>query len=314
MVVVVVVLVVVVVVIVYLVEVFVYDSYYSFLFMDCLTPYVDPVKGPLPCGKCISCLQRRTSDWSVRLRQEFSRSTSCYFVTLTYSEDTVPRVRINNDMVNVLCKRDLQLFMKRLRKEIEPARIRFFACGEYGPNTLRPHYHMILFNFPSSKDVFNTINTKWIKGFTTVAQVKPAHFDYVAKYCSSYMYLPEYLRCKSYRPFILCSRRPAIGSCYLSDAIVDYHRRTLSISLVSRDGTKRNLPKYYRDRIFDDQMKADISASTTEFRNQRVAQYIEKYGHRDTVSFYSGAPTIDQQRKIDYARLERKLFKNKRKL
>lgn len=282
--------------------------------MDCLTPYVHPEKGPLPCGKCISCLQRRTSDWSVRLKQEYSQCTSCYFVTLTYREENVPRVLINNDMVNVLCKRDLQLFLKRIRKAIEPDRIRFFACGEYGPSTLRPHYHMILFNFPALKDVYKIVNAKWSLGFTTVSTIKPAHFDYVAKYCASYMYLPEYLRCKSYRPFILCSRRPAIGYCYMSDAIVDYHRRTLSISLVSRDGIKRNLPKYYRDRIFDDQMKADISASTTAYRNLSVDRYISKYGKRDTESFFSGVPTIHQQQKLDYDRLERKLFKNKRKL
>lgn len=282
--------------------------------MDCLTPFVDPNKGPLPCGKCISCLQRRTSDWSVRLRQEYSNCTSAFFVTLTYDESSVPSTRINNNVVNILCKRDLQLFLKRIRKAIEPDRVRFFACGEYGPTTLRPHYHMILFNFPSSKSIYDVIKKKWPFGFVSVSSIKPAHFDYIAKYCSSYMYLPEYLRCKSFRPFILCSRRPAIGSCYLSDSILDYHRRTLSISLVSRDGIRRNLPKYYRDRIFDDEMKHEISQRTSDFRNQRVADYIAKYGEYDTRAFFAGTPIMYQQQKDDYARREKFLYKNKRKL
>lgn len=235
-------------------------------------------------------------------------------MTLTYNDATVPSTRINNDVVNVLCKRDLQLFLKRVRKCIEPDRIRFFACGEYGPTTLRPHYHMILFNFPTTKDVFKTVSEKWSLGFVSVSRIKPAHFDYVAKYCASYMYLPEYLRCKTFRPFILCSRRPAIGSCYLTDSVMEYHRKTLSIKLVTRDGVTRSLPKYYRDRIFDDQMKADISLSISEFRNKRVQDYIAKYGEYDTKAFYAGTPIMYEQQKASHDRVQRKLFKDKRKL
>ena len=44
-----------------------------------------------------------------------------------------------------LRKRDFQLFMKRLRKKYSDDRIRFYACGEYGSETFRPHYHAILF-------------------------------------------------------------------------------------------------------------------------------------------------------------------------
>lgn len=47
-----------------------------------------------------------------------------------------------------LCKRDLQLFMKRLRKNLdkyESQKIRFFATGEYGPTSFRPHFHILLY-------------------------------------------------------------------------------------------------------------------------------------------------------------------------
>ena len=47
--------------------------------------------------------------------------------------------------MQTLRKRDYQLFMKRLRKAFPNDKIRFYAAGEYGPKTLRPHYHAILF-------------------------------------------------------------------------------------------------------------------------------------------------------------------------
>lgn len=42
--------------------------------------------------------------------------------------------------------------MKRLRTKLQRdtghVGVKFFACGEYGDTTLRPHYHIILFNCP----------------------------------------------------------------------------------------------------------------------------------------------------------------------
>lgn len=70
---------------------------------------------------------------------------SC-FVTLTYDEQNVPQDYS-------VTKRDLQLFFKKLRKSLRGKKIRYLACGEYGDQTLRPHYHLLLFNhsFPDKK-------------------------------------------------------------------------------------------------------------------------------------------------------------------
>lgn len=70
------------------------------------------------------------------------------FVTLTYSEENLP-VMQEFPHLPTLKPRDLTLFLKRLRKEILPSQIRFFAVGEYGDSSWRPHYHLALFNFPS---------------------------------------------------------------------------------------------------------------------------------------------------------------------
>ena len=44
-----------------------------------------------------------------------------------------------------LRKRDLQLFIKNLRSYLPEYEIRYFASGEYGPETFRPHFHLLLY-------------------------------------------------------------------------------------------------------------------------------------------------------------------------
>ena len=85
----------------------------------------------VPCGKCVACRQNHARAWSFRCLAELQcTSKPSWFLTITYDDAHNP---------NVLSKRDLQLFNKRLRKAYGP--FRFFACGEYGDGTHRPHYN-----------------------------------------------------------------------------------------------------------------------------------------------------------------------------
>lgn len=70
------------------------------------------------------------------------------FVTLTYSDDSIPKCP---DGQTTLDPNDLRNWLKRLRRAYEPARFRFFAVGEYGDQSQRPHYHAILYGLPSCK-------------------------------------------------------------------------------------------------------------------------------------------------------------------
>lgn len=63
------------------------------------------------------------------------------FVTLTYDEQHIPEG-------HALRAKDLSLFIKRLRKDLHPKKIRYFGVGEYGEQTNRPHYHLALFGYP----------------------------------------------------------------------------------------------------------------------------------------------------------------------
>ena len=76
------------------------------------------------------------------------------FVTLTYDDNQVP---MNDNADLILYKPDLQNFLKRLRKRKDGERIRYFAVGEYGTQSGRPHYHLCLFGCGTggSEDVVN---------------------------------------------------------------------------------------------------------------------------------------------------------------
>lgn len=59
------------------------------------------------------------------------------FLTLSYDDAHLPRGL-------TLVPRDLELFWKRCRKEFQ---FRYYACGEYGEVSSRPHYHACVFGY-----------------------------------------------------------------------------------------------------------------------------------------------------------------------
>lgn len=141
-------------------------------------------KQSVPCGKCPLCLARRVSGWSFRLLQEDKVSISSLFITLTYDTLHVP-ITCNGFMA--LKKRDLQLFFKRLRKanlasmhktgEYGSLPIKYYAAGEYGGRTKRPHYHIILFNAK-----LELIQEAWKLGQVHYGKVSGASVGYTLKY------------------------------------------------------------------------------------------------------------------------------------
>lgn len=135
------------------------------------------------------------------------------FLTLTYDDEHVPK----NGSVN---PRHLQLFMKRLRKK-QP--FRYFAVGEYGPQTLRPHYHAILFGFPTCMrqqtnlkrdiccDNCERVKKAWGQGAIQLARADDAAIAYTCGYVTKKIEaapLPPTL----HPEFIRMSNRPGIAA------------------------------------------------------------------------------------------------------
>lgn len=100
------------------------------------------------CGQCRPCRVNKRREWTHRLMLEAAQWQENCFLTLTYEDGQLPISATGYPTLNPL---HLQLWLKRFRKMISPLRLRFYAVGEYGDQTERPHYHSAMFNCPTCK-------------------------------------------------------------------------------------------------------------------------------------------------------------------
>lgn len=165
----------------------------------------------IPCGKCLGCRMAKAREWALRCHLEQQDHEEASFATLTYNDKSLPPT---------LEKRHLQLWLKRIRKALGPARpIRFFASGEYGEQTARPHYHAILYGIDEYDR--ELVEQTWGLGNTRLEQLTPARISYCAGYTAKKIGFPgqrreqiDYSTGEVYTwqpPFIQMSRRPGIG-------------------------------------------------------------------------------------------------------
>lgn len=222
------------------------------------------------CGQCLGCRLDRAQDWATRCVHEASLHLENAFVTLTYSDDNLPAG-------GSLSVRDLQLFFKRLRKSLGARRVGYLACGEYGEQLSRPHYHAIIFNYwPEDARHFKesnghvlftskSLDAIWGKGFAYVGTVTNESSGYVARYVlkkvNGSRADTHYRRvdpatgelCYVRPEFLLASKRPAIGRGWVERYASDLREDGVPVA-----GELRRVPKYYRKRMeVDDPVKAE---------------------------------------------------------
>jgi len=141
----------------------------------------------VPCGMCISCRLAKARDWSIRCNHEAQLHEENSFLTLTYSDEELPK---NGG----LYKPHFQKFMKRLRKKTGE-KIRYFMCGEYGSKTGRAHYHALLFGYDFPDKTFlkesysgerlytsENLDQIWTHGHCYLGSVTSQSAGYVARY------------------------------------------------------------------------------------------------------------------------------------
>lgn len=210
----------------------------------------------IPCGQCIGCRLERSRQWAIRAVHESQLHDQNCFITLTYSDDHLPPGA-------TLVKRDVQLFLKRLRKA--RGSFRTLYCGEYGETTQRPHYHALLFGLDfndkqplkrtgSDEMIYSSaqLDKVWGLGHCSVGALTFESAAYVARYVVKKITgdaaeahyagrLPEFMQ---------PSLKPGIGSQWLEKFRSDVYP---SDQLVVRDGIVCSPPRYY-----DKQQEAHI--------------------------------------------------------
>ncbi len=202
----------------------------------------------VPCGHCLACRIARSREWAIRLLHEMEFWEDCIFVTLTYDEDNLPE----NES---LCPRDLTLFFKKLRRDLEKdnRKCKYFACGEYGGRFGRPHYHFIGFGL-SAKDR-KLLKENWSKGIVHIGTVTYHSCRYVAGYVQKKLYGKgaEYYDEKGILPpFSRCSK--GLGERYVEK----YWNKLWTMETVTVNGVPCGLPRYYKKKLdYDGYLKYD---------------------------------------------------------
>lgn len=202
----------------------------------------------VPCGKCILCRIQKRKEWSLRMLHELEDWNDSSFITLTYSDDFLPD---NNSLV----KRDLQLFFKRLRKNLNHRRIKYFACGEYGTKTFRPHYHAILFGVGLSKNDKQSVMDSWRFCDWNNRTIKNKSFGLAE--VDSIRYVAQYIDKKysgdlAYEEYESKFRTPVFRllSCGLGANYCDRVSSQLAENgYITLNGIKHSIPRYYLKRM-----------------------------------------------------------------
>ena len=218
----------------------------------------------------------------------------------------------------VLNKRDVSSFMKRLRSMIhynitkfniqENEKIRFFACGEYGETTFRPHYHILLwFNSEFiNSHIFEYISSCWQSGSNTTKAADPHVAQYVTKYLNRSGCLPEVYLSEQIRPFTICSKRPFISydsfdkkeiqrlffSSAVEFSVFDYSKRKPCYVRLWRSFESRLFPKIkgYNNLTYLERVglygitNEYVSRNATEFVQQITSRIDSVYPYRPYIS------------------------------
>lgn len=273
-----------------------------------MTPFIVEknvkVPTPVPCGRCPNCITRRVQGWAFRIEYEMKRCYSAVFITLTYDTLHVP---IKPSGYMSLSKKDIQLFIKQLRnlhrkkplydtyekKHVRP-KIIYYAAGEYGPKTNRPHYHIILLN--SRLDL---IQPAWNKGEIHYGETVAGNsIGYAMKYISKPSRIPLHEGDDRQPEFSLMSKK--IGSNYINEKTIKYHTQHLAFNsyLTTPEGNKISMPRYYRDKIYTEEQKLAVGYFNRQRIEQMEAEAIQKN------------PNYLQEKAVNNAAAFKKMYKN----
>lgn len=242
----------------------------------------------VPCRRCVGCRLRYSSDLATRALHESKMHERSMFLTLTYDDEHLP----DDYSVSV---REWQLFNKKIRKHYGSG-LRFLAVGEYGEQTLRPHYHALMFGlWPFDAKYFTTrrdsrvytsakLTEIWGKGLCEFGDVTYASAAYCARYVmkkitpDSERGLAHYWRqhpltqqmVQVQPEFHLSSKRPALGRTWFDK----YKADAFPSDFIIIDGKKKAVPSLYLQWLSEEE-KTRVS------RHRKPAWTGKKREHQD---------------------------------
>lgn len=234
------------------------------------------------------CLAKKRVEWAFRIWYQTQKSKSSWFITLTYNQDDVPvfvpsmnkiirgkfarNLSVRRHKVNTVYRPDYLKYIRDLRRlEPENTEIQYFGVSEYGGETQRPHYHFVVWNVKNPEN----IKKAWDRGWCTMSPMKVSRAMYLTKYTYNQDEYTPPLAVKTWRSMSRGNtqgKKKGIGVQYVDD-FKAYHKSTLT-DWGKLDQTNVTLPKYFKDQIFTDEEKIDISLNKMgEQRKEFVKEY-----------------------------------------
>lgn len=211
---------------------------------------------PVGCGVCKECLQQKSNQWRIRLYEELKLYTNCLFVTLTFSPESLKDISTKYEIksLNAIAGQAVRLFLERWRKRYKKS-IRHWLITELGENeSERIHLHGILY---SNTEITKTeLETIWQYGVVDVGEYCTLQtINYITKYITKTDF-----KHKGYVPVILCSS--GIGKTYTERPIISQihqfnDKKTIEYYRYP-NGTKCNLPIYYRNKLFTEEQREEL--------------------------------------------------------
>lgn len=197
----------------------------------------------------MACRVNTSRIWTARLMLEAQSHVCPMFVTLTYKEEP--------DGGN-LRKDQLSAAIHRLRSAVarrDRGSVRFYACGEYGDQLGRPHYHAAIYGLQTTDIVPDAarpgyftspiIRQAWegshgagngVGGNVDVAILTPESAAYITGYVTKKLTKPGLSALDGRQPeFAVMSRRPGIGSTALP-ALIETLNTSSGALYLSRHG------------------------------------------------------------------------------
>lgn len=265
----------------------------------------NPVHMDLPCNRCSGCRVTYSREWAIRCMHEaslYDNGLNNSFITLTYNDKFIPKIFSDDGRIlgeGTLNYDHWTLFMKRLRKALEPLKIRFYMGPEYGDENLRPHFHALIFgyDFPDKElytvrnghrlyrsklleDTWSDPDTGESYGYSTVGSCTFQSAAYVARYMMKKVkgedvdgryqrFNLETGECFQVEPEkARMSNRNGIGKEWFDKYGIDTYCSEKDF-ITMGDGRKVRPPKYY-DRIYE-KISPEEFLAIKESRTQMMA-------------------------------------------
>jgi len=245
----------------------------------------------VPCRQCLPCRLNKQREWTGRILLESKSHEHNTFVTMTYDEENV----------QVITKREMQLWQKKFRKELDRRTgetCRFYTIGEYGTRTARPHYHAIIFG-PDPRIAEAILQQTWSKGFVKASSMLPTHASYVARYSTKK--LARSWTPKNHPEFVIMSKKPPMGTEYFNQIISTLKNR-LTRGQISENDILENVNRiklsgqlYPLSQIFKERLISQLEINYRPYLGKLIGKH---FGLKETWKTMEGINSIALKRSI----------------